>query len=410
MARLRFYNGKVLKNYSLCEDEVWVEDGVITSAPGPFDREIDLNGNLLMPSFKNAHAHSSMVFLRSLADDLPLQSWLEKIVWPNEAKLNDESIYYLTKLAVLEYLSSGITSSFDMYIFNDAYMQAMYDTGFKGIICLGLNNFDKDVSKIEREYLKFGERVKLGIHAEYTTSMERMMYCAELAEKYKAPCFTHLCETKSEVQGCIDRYGKTPPQLLDEIGFFKYGGGGFHCCYMTDEDIDLFARKNLYAVTCPASNLKLASGIAPVEKMRKAGVKIAIGTDGAASNNALDMWREMYLVSVLQKEKEGDASACPADDVLKMACRNSAQMMGLYDCDDIDIGKKADLIVVDMHRPNMQPEINIISNLVYSGSKDNVLMTIVNGNILYENGQFSIGEDVEDIYRYANRFIRENIL
>ena len=408
MARLRFYNGKVLKNYKICEEDVYVDGGMI-SAPfdGPFDREIDLQGNLLMPSFKNAHAHSAMTFLRSYDDNLPLSSWLSEICWPNEAKLSDESVYYFTALAVMEYLSSGITASFDMYTHNDAYMRIMDETGFKGIICSGLNNYDNDVSNIEREFLKFPGKFRLGIHGEYTTGPERLKVCLDLKDKYREPCFTHLAETKGEVEGCISRYGKTPAKFLYDEGFFEYGGGGFHCCYMTDEDIDILASNGLYAVSCPASNLKLASGIAPIEKMRKRGVKIALGTDGAASNNALDMFKEMYLVTALQKYITGDASACPADEVIKMACANSALAMGLENCDDLDMGKSADMIVIDLHRPNMQPVHNLVSNLVYAGSKENVLMTVINGNILYEDGSFSIGIDENEVYKKCDELRKE---
>ena len=416
---IRFYNGRVLRfepEMRLTAEEVWT-DGSRIAYVGPakedspaFDRQIDLRGDLLMPGFKNAHTHTAMTFLRSLADDMELQSWLKKVVWPNEAKLTDDAVYTLTKLGILEYLSSGITASFDMYVHNEAYAKANVDAGFRTVICSGLNNFDADPENIEREYLRFNHyhelvSYMLGIHAEYTTSLDRMEYCASLAEKYKAPCFTHICETKKESEDCIKRYGMSVPLVLDKIGFFRYGGGGFHCCYLTEEDIRYFADHQLNAVTCPGSNLKLASGIAPVEKMRKAGVRLAIGTDGASSNNALDFFREMYLVTTLQKIYEEDASACPAFEVLKMACVNGARAIGLPDCDDIAPGKLADLTVINLSRPSMQPLNNILSNIVYSGSKEIVRLTMVNGKILYENGEFFIGQDPEEIYREANDFI-----
>ena len=417
---IRFYNGKVLRfepDMRLTDDEVWTEGNRI-SYVGPakealpaFDRQIDLHGDLLMPGFKNAHTHTAMTFLRSLADDMELQSWLKKVVWPNEAKLTDDAVYILTKLGILEYLSSGITASFDMYVHNEAYARANVDAGFRTVICSGLNNFDADPKNIEREYLRFNNyhelvSYMLGIHAEYTTSLDRMEYLASLADQYKAPCFTHICETKKEAEDCIKRYGMSAPLMLDKIGFYRYGGGGFHCCWFTEEDIRYFADHDLWAVTCPGSNLKLASGIAPVEKMRQSGVKIAIGTDGASSNNALDFFREMYLVSALQKIYEEDASACPAPEVLKMACVNGARAIGLKDCDDISVGKLADLVVINLNRPNMQPRNSILSNIVYSGSKENVRLTMVNGRILYENGEFLIGQDPEEIYREANEFVK----
>ena len=417
---IRFFNGKTLRfggGMSITEDEVWVDGGsIVHVGPAPeampaFQRQIDLKGDLLIPGFKNAHTHTAMTFLRSLADDMPLDKWLSEQVWPNEAKLTGEAVYCFTRLGIMEYLSGGITSAFDMYVKNDYYAQACIDAGFRTVICSGLNNFDADIENIEREYLKFNRlhelvSYTLGIHAEYTTSMERMEYMASLAEKYQAPCYMHCAETKNEVEGCIQRYGLTPPLLLDKVGLFRYGGGGFHCTWMSDEDLALFARKGLWAITNPASNLKLASGIAPISRMQRAGVKLAIGTDGAGSNNALDMFREMYLVTALQKYAENDASACPADTVLEMACVGGARAMGLACCDDIVPGKKADLAVIDLHRPNMQPLNNIGKNLVYAGSRENVRLTMVNGKVLYENGQFFIGEEPERIYAEANDFLR----
>ena len=414
---IRFYNGKTLSfagEIKVSDNEVWVDGSSIVYV-GPakedmptFQRQIDLKGDLLMPGFKDAHTHTAMVFLRSYADDLPLQDWLYNKVFPHEAKLTPEAVYQFTRLGIMEYLSSGITASFDMYYHNEAYAKANVDCGFRTVICSAMNDFDADPTNIDREYLRFNSynelvSYKLGIHAEYTTGVERMEYMASLAEKYQAPCYMHCCETKAEVEGCLERYGLTPPQLLDRMGLFRYGGGGFHCVWMSGEDIELFARKGIYAVTNPASNVKLASGIAPVDKLLDAGVPMAIGTDGAASNNALDMFREMYLASCMQKLSLWDAAAGKAEDILTMACVGGARAMGLDDCDDIAVGKKADLCVIDLQRPNMQPVLNIPKNLVYAGSKENVRLTMINGRILYESGKFFIGEKPEEIYRQVQR-------
>ncbi len=409
---IRFYNAKLLSfggGIKISDGELWT-DGAVISYIGDrpeilpeFERQIDLKGKLIIPGFKDAHSHTAMVFFRSLADDMPLDKWLSEQIWPNEHELTGEAVYDLTKLGILEYLSSGITACFDMYIKNDFYSRACIDSGFRTVICSGLNRFDADPEDIEREYIKYNScsdliSYRLGIHAEYTTPVDRIECMAGLAEKYKEPCFTHLCETKSEVEGCIERYGLTPPQLLDKYGFFRYGGGGFHCVWMSDEDVELFAKKKLWAVTCPGSNVKLASGIAPIDRLANAGVPLAIGTDGAGSNNALDMFREMYLVSTLQKILNNDASAGDAYRTLEMACVGGARAMGLDDCDDLAVGKKADLAVIDLDRPNMRPINDIARNLVYSGSKENVYMTVVNGRILYEDGEFFIGESAGDIY------------
>ena len=417
---IRFYNGRVLSfqgGAHISSDEVWTDGGSIAYiGPAPeelpeFERQIDLRGDLLMPGFKNAHTHTAMTFLRSCADDMPLDRWLNEQVFPREARLTDEMVYVFSVLGIMEYLTSGVTSSFDMYFHNEAYVRANTDTGFRTVICASMNDFDSDPTNVEREFLRYNAHnelvsYRLGIHAEYTTSVERIRYMASLAEKYKAPCFTHLCETRRETEDCIRRTGKTPAKYLDELGFFNYGGGAFHCVYLSEDDVQLFRERGLWAVTCPASNLKLASGIAPIQRYIDAGLKLAVGTDGAASNNALDMFREMYLVTALQKYLLGDATACDAEKVLEMACVGGARAMGLDCCDDIAVGKKADLIVINLSRPNMQPIHNIEKNLVYSGSKENVRLTMVNGRVLYENGSFFIGAEPERIYARANEIMR----
>ncbi|MDE6579226.1 MAG: amidohydrolase family protein, partial [Ruminiclostridium sp.] len=204
------------------------------------------------------------------------------------------------------------------------------------------------------------------------------------------------------VMECKERHGKTPTALFEELGMLEYGGGGFHCVYMDDNDLDIFKRHGLWAVTNPGSNTKLASGIAPIDKMQRKGINLAIGTDGPASNNCLDMFREMFLVTGLQKLREKDAAVCDALPVLYMAAKGGALAMGLNDSDCLAEGKNADLIMIDLNQPNMQPLNSIGKNIVYSGSKSNVKMTMVNGKILYEDGQFFIGEKPEDIYRKAN--------
>lgn len=411
---IRFYNGRLLsfKNgFEITDDEVWTNGSEIAfvgkNHDKKADREIDLNGNLLMPAFKNAHTHSAMTFARSLADDLPLQPWLYDMIFPMEAKLNESDIYTLSRLAFLEYLSSGISACFDMYYFPEAMAKASVDAGFRTVMCGAVNNFKESVSLLDEYYQKYNSydeliSYRLGFHAEYTTSKELMNGIALLAEKHEAPVFTHSSETKSEVEGCLERYGKTPTELFEELGLFNYGGGGFHSVWMSENDLEIYKKHGIWAVINAGSNSKLASGIAPLEKMQKAGINTAIGTDGPSSNNALDMFREMYLAAVTQKLKTSDAAACDAAELLKSATVGGAHCMGLYNCDIIDTGKKADLTVIDLHRPNMQPINNIIKNIVYSGSKENVKLTMINGKILYENGEF-IDTDIEKIYYEAQK-------
>ncbi len=427
---IRLYNAKILtmkNNQPIFNGEIWVNDETIIycgdgsdleqiyaqlSLPTIiWDKQIDCHGNLLMPGFKDAHTHSGMTLLRSFADDLPLNEWLNNRVFPIEAKLTPEDIYDLSKLAILEYLTSGITSVFDMYLTPRSIADAFDEMGMRCVQVGAVNNFSQSPELVEEIFLELNNRSSLqsyilGFHAEYTCSRELLEKIAQLSHKYKAPVFTHLAETKGEVAGCKERYGMTPLAFLDSIGMFDYGGGGYHCVHMASHDIAIMAQKGLYAVTNPASNLKLASGIAPISDFLKAGVRVAIGTDGPASNNCLDMFREMFLVTGLAKAKEEDAAAVDAMEVLKMATVNGAYSMGLTNADVLDKGKLADVILIDLNQPNMQPLNNIPKNLVYSGSKQNVIMTMINGQILYQNGQFLTNDKAEDIYRKANEIIQ----
>ena len=211
--------------------------------------------------------------------------------------------------------------------------------------------------------------------------------------------------TKREVEECREKTGMTPIAYMDSLGLFENGGGLFHGVHLDEADFDIMKKKKICVVTNPASNLKLASGIAPVKTYLEKGIPVAIGTDGPASNNCLDMFREMFLTTSLAKLKEKDASAVDANEVLKMATLGGARAMGLRNCDTLSRGKLADLIVIDLNQPNMQPINNITKNLVYSGSKQNVVLTMVNGNILYEKGVFNIGEEPEKIYETANKML-----
>lgn len=427
---IRFYNAKILilgedKKFSIEEGELWVKnDRICYIGDGKdvgkvckedelivWNREIDAGGNLLMPGFKDAHTHTAMTFLRSFADDLPLQEWLNEKVFPQEAKLTGEDVYYLAILGIMEYLTSGITCNFDMYNFPRNLAKASKDTGFRTVFCSGLNNFVSSLSELEEDYYVIQEMSPLtsfvpGIHAEYTTDKKLMEGLGRLASKLKTPVFMHNAETKKEVEECKARYGMTPTAITEALGFYEYGGGGYHCIWMEESDFEIFKKHDMSVVTNPASNLKLASGICPVRKFLAHGINIAIGTDGPASNNCLDMFREMFLTSGLAKLREKDAAFLGADEVLYMATAGGARAMQLFDCDCLAVGKKADLILIDLKKPNMQPENNIVKNIIYAGSKQNVKMTMVDGKILYEDGKFSIGFSEKEIYRKVNEITR----
>ena len=448
---IRLYNARILtmeESRPVFQGEVWIRDeriaaivdksrccediavwDVQTGCKGiaVWDEQIDCKGNLLMPGFKNAHTHSGMTFLRSMADDLPLQEWLHERVFPLEAKLTPEDIYHLSRLAILEYLTSGVTSIFDMYLDNDATARACMDMGMRCVLASGLNDFTSSIEKMEADFVKWNLRspagqekkgyskqddkkslitYRLAFHAEYTCSKELLSQVAALAGRYQAPVYAHLAETVGEVEECVERYGTTPAVFLEALGMFEYGGGGYHCVHMSEEDMEVFSRHGMYVITNPGSNTKLASGIAPIAEYVRRNIPVAIGTDGPASNNCLDMFREMFLVTGLSKLREKDASVMDASKVLKMATVNGAKAMGLSNCDVLANGKEADIIMIDMHQPNMHPIHDIPKNLVYSGSKSNVCMTMIKGQILYQNGEFHVGESPERIYAECDQIIK----
>ncbi len=417
--KTKFYHARILPldgATPLFTGELVTNDAAILamgedcSALGPFDREIDCHGNLLMPGFKNAHTHSGMTFLRSMADDLPLQRWLTEQVFPKEAQLTPEDVYVLTKLAVLEYLTSGITMMFDMYFSRESIAQAVIDTGFRAALVGCANDFGGSAKETEEEYARYTTlhpriTYRLGFHAEYTTSSPLLSDLADMVQSLRQPFYTHLCETKAEVESCVAHSGMRPIEYLDSLGMFNFGGGGFHCVHVSEHEMEIMKARGMTAVTCPGSNTKLASGVAPVYEYLERGIPVAIGTDGPASNNCLDMFREMFLVTGLQKLRHG-AEAVNALEVLNMACRNGAYACGFQDCDCLAPGKQADLILIDLQQPNMQPLNNIEKNLVYSGSKQNVILTMIAGKVLYERGEFYIGDDPARIYSEAERIVR----
>ena len=414
---IRFFNGKILAlngNYDVTDHELWV-DGDKIAYIGParadapaFERDIDLAGNLLMPGFKNAHTHSAMTFGRSIADDMPLQPWLFERIFPLEAKLTPERVCWLFKLAIMEYVSGGVTAGFDMYFYRPQSAETCAEYGFRNVFCSLNDTYETIVEEMDKvNSLSPLVSMLPSIHAEYTTSIDTMKEVLRVCQERKLPFFTHISETATEHAGSIERHGLTPTELFDSLGLFEYGGGGYHCVHLSENDMEIFKKRGLWAITCPASNAKLSSGIAPLEKFSAMGINMGIGTDGPSSNNSLDMFREMYLACVLQKLSLGDAAAMDALKVLSMACCGSAKAMGLNDCDCLAEGKQADMIVIDLSRPSMQPINNIPKNLVYSGSKDCVKLTMIAGKVLYENGEFFLPDSPETIYENCQRIVAE---
>lgn len=419
--KIRFYNARILtmvEGQRIFHGELQVEGNRIVyvgsgdAAPkNSWDEEVDCENNLLMPGFKNAHSHSPMTFLRSYADDLPLQQWLYERVFPMEAKLTDEDIQVFAKLGIMEYLTSGITSNFDMYLDNRNHAKSSIELGYRSVFCGSVNDHVGSPSWLLEQYHTINEMddlvsFQLGLHAEYTTKCDTIEKIADLARELKKPVFLHLAETEKEVKECEARYQMSPVRFLASVGLFDYGGGGFHGVWLDDADREILAKHNVAIVTCPGSNVKLASGIADLDALQKSGITLAIGTDGPASNNALDMFREMHLAATLAKIKKEDAAVMDAKDVLRMATVGGARVMGLTDCETLTKGQLADLILLDLKRPNMQPEHDIEKNIVYSGSKENVKLTMIDGVIRYRDGEFFLPMSAEDVYKDVEKAMK----
>jgi len=351
-----------------------------------------------------------MTFARSLADEYCLDDWLHKAIFPREAKLTPEHVYWFSKLAYADYLAGGITACFDMYFHKEASAKAAVESGFRHVFCGAVNDYG-GMENLEDDFLKYNDydpliSFKLGFHAEYTTCEKNLRTISDIAHKYEAPVFAHISETLSEVEGCKQRYGLTPAALFDKLGLYDFGGGGFHCVWFTDEDMDIFKNKGLWCVFNACSNLKLASGIAPVHKFIDRGLNIAIGTDGAGSNNNLSLFREMYLDTVLSNIETHNAAAVEPFNILKAGCSGGASLMGLDNADVLKEGKAADIIRIDMNVPLMQPENNIVKNIIYSADNSCIKMTMVNGRILYEDGKFTT-IDIDETRRVCNSLLTE---
>ena len=374
----------------------------------PFDREIDCQKNLLMPGFKNAHAHSAMVFLRNVPKDVSLQEWLFDYVFPREARLIPSEIYYLNKECYLEYIKGGITFCFEHYFFPLESARAAKDFGMRTLL-LGTHSLGETsttVEELENNCRVFNSekdglvRYLVAFHAEYTADEALIKATKETIEKTKTPFYTHISETQKEVDECYQRHQKTPLQFLFEEGLFKYGGGGFHCVHLTDNEVKICKDNHLNIITCPGSNKKLGSGVAPINKYLANNINVALGTDGPASNYGLDMFMEMQLLSANQKE------VIPPFEILKMATVNASKAMGLDDADVLGVNKYADIIMLDLSLPNMKKTDDIIKNIVYYGNKDNVMLTMINGQILYENREFVLNENVQEIHDKAEEISR----
>ncbi len=364
-----------------------------------FDRIIDGSNKAALPGLINSHTHAAMNLFRGFGDDMPLMDWLFKRIFPVEDKLQAADVLAGSRLAILEMLKSGTTCFADMYFFCEQLAQAVEESGIRAVISRGINSFADDGGKQKlAEALAFAQNYQnaanglittmIGPHAPYTCSKEYLAEVAACARKYQIPLHIHLAETEDENRQILERDNCRPTALLQAADFFKDNHVlAAHCVYLNDEEMAELKNYNFHIVHNPISNMKLASGLAPINQAFKQGINIALGTDSACSNNNLDMFEEIKLAAIMAKVREKEATVLPAYQALQMATINGAKALGLNKCGHLATGMAADLILIDLDKPHFYPRHDIIPHLVYAASGHDVATVIINGQIIMENRQ-----------------------
>jgi 5-methylthioadenosine/S-adenosylhomocysteine deaminase len=357
-------------------------------------------GRVIFPGLVNTHTHAAMVYFRGLADDLPLQEWLEKHIWPAEMQwLTAEFVDDAIELACLEMLKAGVTTYTDMYFFQSVAGRKLEKLGMRGVLGSGIIDFPwKDYAQSPDDYFQKAEdhintwkgndlvTPCVAPHATFTCGPDNYIRARELADKYDVPLHTHLAETQFEVSQCRERYGKTPVEHLHGIGFLSERVSAAHCVWLTEKEIEILAEKNVGVAHCIESNLKLASGVAPVPALLKAGIKVAFGTDGAASNNDLSILGEMSTAAKVHKAVSQDPTVLDSKTILLMATRYGADILGLGDrIGSLEAGKKADLVIANLEKPHLTPLYDIYSHITYCMRPSDVETVMVNGKIVIDD-------------------------
>lgn len=353
----------------------------------------------LMPGLVNTHTHAAMVYFRGMADDLPLRRWLEDHIWPAERRwLGPDFNRDATELACLEMLRAGITAFNDMYFYEDASAASVKRSGMRALLGAGIVDFPTAVAKTREEYLKKAESFierwsdddlispSIAPHAPYTCGPETCREALAMANRYGVPLHTHLAETRWEVDEIRKKYGLTPIEYMDANGLLDGHIIAAHSVWSTEKEIDILAERDVKVAHCPGSNMKLASGIAPVAGMIAMGINVSLGTDGAASNNRLDILCEMSEAAKAQKAHSEDPTALPARTALLMATRWGAEAIGTGDrTGSLERGKLADILVIDLKKPHLTPLYDIYSHMVYSARASDIESVMVNGRLLVDN-------------------------
>ena len=384
-----------------------IEDGLITRIAGSsdelpypeseFDTVISGKDKLVLPGFVNAHTHLAMTLLRGYADDLPLMEWLREKIWPLEAKLTSDDIYWGSVLGLCEMIRSGTTCFADMYFAMDRVAQAVEESGLRALLSYGIiapepgEKLERELriaqEFIERFHNSADGRVRAAIspHAPYTCHPQVWERAVELAREHNIVLHTHLSETQTEVEEARKRWGKTPVQYLKDLGVFEVPVLAAHCVHLTDEDLEILKTHEVCPVHNPTSNLKLASGVAPVWRLLQEGIVVALGTDGTASNNDLDMIEEIRLAALLQKGILQEATALPALEALKLGTVNGAGALRWEEIGTITEGKRADLVILETAGPHWVPTYDPVSQVVYAAKAADVSTVIVDGQLVMKD-------------------------
>jgi len=367
------------------------------------DRVIDAMGDIVMPGFYNTHTHLPMVLMRGFGEDMALGDWLTKKIFPVEAKLDGELVYIGTMMALIEMIKNGVVAISDMYFFMDQVVRAMKECGIKGLVSRGLTGqsmegMEPALKETEDLFdmldMQGGIRPAYCIHAEYTCCHDLISYVAERAKARGARIHAHISETKSEHDESKQRNnGRTPIRLFADLGALDPILLAAHCVYVDDEDRKLMVKNHVQVLHCPASNLKLASGVAPVQELLDAGINVSLGTDGAASNNSLSVMYEMRLASMLQKGINHDPTLMPLDQTIRMATKSGADALGFNDSGSLEKGNRADLIMIHTQSTAYHPRENLKTHLIYCAEASDVRMTMIDGKILYEDGKISFADE-----------------
>ena len=368
-------------------------------------------GRLLVPGMYNTHAHMPMTLLRGYGENLKLQEWLETRIFPFEAKIDDDKAYPATLLAIAEMLRFGVVSVTDMYYFSYARARAVVESGIKANLCDGVMVFDDETGYeqiparannqrlVEQYHNSADERLKidLNIHSEYISNPKVVKAVGEHAQALGVQTHVHISETQLEHEQCKQRRGGlTPAQYFDSLSFFAAPCTAAHCVWSEPDDWRIFAERGVTVACNPASNMKLASGYAPVPQMLAAGVNVALGTDGVASNNNHNLLKDLYLLAVIYKGSSGDPTVVTPAQALAVATANGARSQGRADCGRIELGCRADLVALNTESPWMQPVHSQLNNLVFAAQGSDVVLTMVDGKLLYRDGEY-LSIDIERV-------------